>query len=95
MDSVFEHMYVQEVKDWKMVGRLLLSFNEAKVDAIEKEYSSNEDRMRAVVQQWLQGGGYPPSWRWLVWALDYAGDIKAADPIRRFAEPPPGESSRS
>ena len=48
--------------------------------------------MRAVVQQWLQGG-LSPSWRWLVRALDHAGDIEVADPIRGFTEPPPGESS--
>ena len=49
--------------------------------------------MTAVVQQWLQGGGHPPSWRRLVYALDMADDITVADPIRGFTEPPPGESS--
>ena len=93
VENVFKHMNVQEVKNWRMVGILLLSLNEAKVQAIEREYSSNEDRMRAVVQQWLEGGGFSQSWRRLVWSLDQAGDIQVADPIRGFTEPPRGESS--
>ena len=85
---------IQEVKNWREVGeRLLSSLNHTKLKAIEREYSSNEDRMRAAVQQWLQGGGFSPSWRRLVWALDRAGDIQVADRIRGFTEPPPGESS--
>ena len=85
--------YLSEVKNWRTVGLRLLGYNEAKVQAIEREYSSSEDRMRAVVQQWLQGGAYLRSWRLLVRALDYEGDIQVADPIRGFTEPPQGESS--
>ena len=85
--------YLPEVKNWREVGKWLPCLNEAKVQAIEQEYSSNEDRMRAVVQQWLEGGGSTRSWRWLVWVLDQAGDIQVADHIRGFTEPPSGESS--
>ena len=85
--------YLSEVKDWREVGRRFLVYNEAKLKAIEREYSSNEDRMRAVVQQWLEGGGSTQSWRTLVWSLDLAGGIQVADPIRGFTEPPRGESS--
>ena len=91
VDSVLK--YIQEVKDWRKVGKWLLGHNEAKVEAIEKKYSSSEERIRAVVQQWLEGGGLPRSWKWLVWTLDRAGDITVADPIRGFTEPPRGESS--
>ena len=91
VENVFK--YTQEVKDWRTVGRLLPGLNAAKVQAIEREYSSIEDRVRAVVQQWLEGGGLQQSWRWLVWALDHAGDIQVADHIRGFTEPPRGESS--
>ena len=86
--------YTQEVKNWRRVGEgLLYSWNHTKLKVIERKYSSSEDRMRAVVQQWLQGGGFPRSWRALVWALDYAGDVEVADLIRGFTEPPSGESS--
>ena len=85
--------YLPAVKNWREVGLWLLVYNEAKVQAIEREYSSKDDRMRAAVQQWLEGGGLHRSWRTLVWALDKAGDIQVADPIRGFTEPPQGESS--
>ena len=97
VENVFEHMNVQEVKNWRGVGYWLLLGDPSKqVDAIQREYTSSEDKMRALVQQWLQGGGlFTPSrsWRSLVRALDEAGDIEVADPIRGFTEPPRGESS--
>ena len=94
VENVFKHLNVQEVKSWRMVGVELLGYhNEAKVQAIERKYSSKDDRMRAVVQQWLESARLPRSWRWLLWALDRAGDIQVADPIRGFTEPPSGESS--
>ena len=86
--------YTQEVKNWRKVGEgLLYIWNHTKLKAIEREYRSSEERMRAVVQHWLQGESLSQSWRWLVWALDRAGDIQVADPIRGFTEPPRGESS--
>ena len=94
VENVLKYLPVQEVKNWRKVGLELLGYhNKTKVEAIERKYSSSEDRIRAVVQQWLQGEGFPPSWRWLVRAVDYAGDITVADPIRGFTEPPRGESS--
>ena len=68
-----------------------LNWNRAGVTHMK--YRSNEDRLKAVVQRWLQAGGIPRSWRWLVWSLDWAGENAVADPIRGFAEPPQGESS--
>ena len=92
VENVLKH--TQKVKNWRTVGKWLLGdIDNSKVQAIEREYSSNEERMRAVVQQWLESAGLPRSWRWLLWALDYAGDIQVADPIRGFTEPPSGESS--
>ena len=93
VENVLKLMNVQEVKNWRTVGELLLGHGSTKLEAIEREYSSKDDRMRAVVQQWLEGGGHPPSWRRLVRALDKAGDIQVADPIHGFTEPPSGESS--
>ena len=95
VENVLKFMNVQEVKDWRKVGlELLLGVtNRTKqLDVIQREYSSNEDRKRAVVQQWLEGEAHLRSWRWLLLALDHAGDIQVADPIRGFTEPPRGES---
>ena len=93
VEQVLKHL--QGVKNWRNVGEGLLGslLGSTKLDAIEREYTVDEDRLQAVVQQWLEGGGLPRSWRWLVWSLDRAGDITLADPIRGFAEPPRGESS--
>ena len=94
VENVLKYLPVQEVKNWRKVGEgLLFSWNRTKLEAIEKKYSSNKERIRAVVQQWLQGVGLSRSWRCLVRALDKAGDITVADPIRGFTEPPRGESS--
>ena len=94
VENVLKYLPVQEVKNWREVGNWLLGYlNEAKVQAIEREYSSNEDRMRAAVKQWLEGEAHLRSWRRLLLALDHAGDIQVADPIRGFTEPPRGESS--
>ena len=94
VEHVLKH--VQGVKNLREVGKWLLSLgSDTKlVDAIQGKYSSDEDRLQAVVQQWLEGGSYlQPSWRLLVLSLDCAGDINVADPIRGFAEPAQGESS--
>ena len=91
MEEVLKHL--QGVTNWREVGERLLVYRSTKLNAIEKEYSSDEDRLQAVVQQWLEGGGLPPSWRSLVWSLDHTGGTVTADPIRGFAEPPQGESS--
>jgi len=46
-----------------------------------------------MIDRWLMGESYPPSWRRLIYSLDWAEKPTVADPIRGFAEPPPGESS--
>ena len=96
VENVLKYLPVQEVKNWRMVGEILLvgvTDSTEQLAAMEREYSSNQDRIRAVVQQWLERGGSTQSWKWLVRTLDVAGDIQVADPIRGFTEPPRGESS--
>ena len=56
--------YLQEVKDWWVVGNWLLGYGSTKqLNAIHMKYRSNEDRLKAVVQRWLQAGGIPRSWK--------------------------------
>ena len=69
-----------------------------KLDEIAQQHQSDDSRLRAVIECWLQGEGRDKerSWRALIWRLD--GETKttaAADPIRHFAEPLPGESCDS
>ena len=60
--------------------------------------TSNENRVRAVVEHWL-GGGHAadeePSWRRLIWMLDAGSQTQVADKIRHFAESVLGKSCDS
>ena len=61
---------------------------------IERQHQSDDSRLRAVIECWLQGEGKDeePSWRRMIWALDDANKTRAAaDNIRHFAEPLPGK----
>ena len=69
-----------------------------KLDEIAQQHQSDDSRLHAVIECWLQGEGRDeePSWRALIWRLDEATETSAAaDPIRHFAEPLPGESCDS
>ena len=69
-----------------------------KLDEIEKQHQSVNSRLRAVIECWLQGEGKDkePSWRALIWRLDYANETRAvADRIKHCAEPLPGKSCDS
>ena len=81
---------------WRKFGEsLFYPLGSEKLKAIQKENTSDQDRVRAAVELWLKGKGegHPPSWRSLIYSLDWAGELTVADPIRGFAEPPRGESS--
>ena len=93
LSNVLAH--VDGVKNWRELGRWLLPFNDEKLNAIQRENTTDQDRLRAAVELWLKGEGLSPSWRSLVYSLDWAGELTVADPIRGFAEPPRGESSGS
>ena len=54
------------------------------LDEIHYEYYSDEDRLRAVVEEFLNG---PGSWRTVIWALFCANEIDKAQQIRNYAEP--------
>ena len=93
LSNVLAH--VDGVK-WRELGwRLLLCSPDSEgLNAIQRENTTDQDRLRGAVEQWLKGEGrYPPSCRSLVYSLDWAGELTVADPIRGFAEPPRGESS--
>ena len=73
-------------------------FNYPKLDEIAQQHQSDDSRLRAVIECWLQGEGRneEPSWRALIMTLDGATETTAAaDNIRHFTEPLPGESCDS
>ena len=82
---------------WRELGERLFpcsrSFTYPKLDEIAQQHQSDDSRLRAVIECWLQGEGKDnePSWRALILALDGATETRStADPIRHFAEPLPG-----
>ena len=92
---------------WRKLGERLIrgdynlkshQYDCPKLDEIAQQHQSDDSRLRAVIECWLQGEGRDeePSWRALIWRLDDATETTAAaDPIRHFAEPLPGESCDS
>ena len=89
---------------WRKLGERLIpgdynrqshQWDYPKLDEIKSQHQSDDSRFRAVIECWLQGEGRDkqPSWRALIYAVDNATETSAAtDPIRHFAEPPPGGS---
>ena len=92
--------------NWRTLAKRLLpsEYNEKleriypKLDEIEQFYQFDGDRLRAVIECWIQGDGRDkqPSWRWIIYHLDWADETtKIADNIRHFAEPISGKSCDS
>ena len=78
---------------WKGLGNMLCSNKQSYLDEIEAQYQSEDERLHALIDHWLQGeGAEQPSWRALIYNLDWAEETKVADKIRQFAEPVSGES---
>ena len=65
--------------------------HEHKLETIEQQHDSDGNYLHGVVEEWFKG--YQPSWRQIIFALDCIDETKLADPIRGYAEPPPGEWS--
>jgi len=92
--------------NWRTLGKRLFpseynkeshQFIHFKVDEIEQLYQSDGDRLRAVIEYWMQGDGVDeqPSWRRIIFVLDCADEMRIADNIRHFAEPVSGKSCDS
>ena len=91
--------------NWRTLAKRLLpsEYNEKleriypKLDEIEQFYQFDGDRLRAVIECWIQGDGRDkqPSWRRIIYVLDCADETRIADNIRHFAEPVSGKSCDS
>ena len=63
-----------------------------KLDAIERQHTSDDARLKAVVEAFLLGEGrHRPSWRMLIHQLHKAGETNVAEKIKANAEPQQGE----
>ena len=63
-----------------------------KLDAIERQRTSDDARLKAVVESFLLGEGrYQPSWRMLIHQLHKARETSVAEKIKANAKPQQGE----
>ena len=68
---------------WRNLGEWLFSNNESYLDEIEGQYQSDDERLHALIDHWLEGeGDEQPSWRALILNLDYAEETKVVDKIQ-------------
>ena len=64
--------------------------------SIKRQNDSIQDCLKAVVEKFLLGEGhYQPSWRAVIWTLDYIEEVYLADKIISFGEPVQGECTCS
>ena len=89
---------------WRTLGERLLPVEiiqrkwcYPKLNKIENQHQSDDDRLHAVVNSWVLGEGKDrePSWRHLIWVLDHHNMAGVADNMRQFAEPVLGKSCDS
>ena len=93
---------------WRELGKRLIEYGDynlesaqfdyPKLDEIERQHQSDDSRLHAVIECWLQGEGKDeePSWRRIIWVLDWENETRAAaDSIRHLAEPLSGKSCGS
>ena len=68
-----------------------ISNEDSKLDTIEQQHNSDGNYLHGVVKEWFSG--HRQSWRHVIFVLDQVDKRALADPIRGYAEPPPGELS--
>ena len=83
-------MAVLKRLSWEDFGRYIIDIPRSKVDAIERECSTDEERLRVGVQYWLLRDPYA-SWRRIILQLDWLKHRALADTIRSYAEKLTGE----
>ena len=83
-------MAVLKRLSWEDVGDDILFIPYSKINAIERECSTDEERLRVGVRYWLLRHPYA-SWRSIIWQLDQNEHHALADTIRSYAEKLTGE----
>ena len=70
-----------------------MGYDSRVLDNIQRQYDSDEDRLKAVVERFLKGGSLlfeQPSWRAVIVCLYKANEFQLAEQIRSYAEPVQG-----
>ena len=66
-------------------------YDKEKLDAIQHQHVSDEACLKAVLESFLLGKGYQPSWRRVIHALHHANESRVAEKIKTNVEPQQGE----
>ena len=74
---------VKGVKRWQTLAKHLVY--PVNPDAIQLQYDSDEDCIKAVVTRFVDEGSLA-TWRRVIWSLYEANEIQLADQIRSYGE---------
>ena len=83
--SVKNVVAVINMLPWWNVGEYHLRVPRSKLDAINAECDTDEERLVAIVRYWLLNDPNA-SWRKLIHQFDQYGNSDTADRIRKYAE---------
>ena len=69
-----------------------MGYSSRELNDIQRQYDSDEDCLKAVVERFLKNGGWfiQPSWRVVILCLYRANELQLAEQIRSYAEPVQG-----
>ena len=70
---------------WGRIGWDILRLPDSKFEEIDKQFSSDEERVEAAVREWLLRDPLA-SWRRLIDQLYFCGRLDQADSILHYAE---------
>lgn len=83
-------MAVLGTSPWRDVGEHYLHVPVSKLNTIESEYSTDEERLAAVVRHWVLWDPYA-SWRRLMHRLYCENKSDMIEKIKNYAEKQPGQ----
>ena len=80
---------VKNVRSWRSLGDRMV-YSSLLLDSIQRQYDSDEGRLKAVVEYFFSIGGNQLSWRAVIRCLYRANELQLAEQIRSYAEPVQG-----
>ena len=89
---------VKGVRSWRTLAKKLVhaydrndghyafAIGSINLDNLQHQHHSDEECLKAIVEEFLEGG-WPQSWRSVIWSLYLSDEIHLADQIQSYAEP--------